>query len=378
MRVLIAEDERITRRKLQRELQSWGFDVATVENGAEAWELCQERSFDLVVSDWEMPKMNGPELVRQIRASTNESYTYVILLTARSQTEDIVEGMDAGADDFVSKPFDRHELRARVRAGERILQLERRLALHNQRMKNDLQAAARYVRSLIPEPSAQPVKIDWRYLPSADLGGDVLGYHWLDEDHLALYLVDVTGHGLDSAFLAVTVMNVLRSQSLPGTDFHEPGQVLGALNLAFPMEKYGEKMFTIWYGVLQRSTSELCWSGGGHPPALLFEGEEKEPVRLESEGPMIGMMPWPEFTSTRSVIRVPTRLYLYSDGVHEIRKTDGQMWSFDEFVEFLSGCDPQRSSVADQLLDQARALRGIDQLDDDFSILEVLLPDQQR
>src|SRR5262249_8090566 len=123
-----------------------------------------------------------------------------------------------------------------------------------QRMAEQLAAASKYVQSLLPAPASGKVHTDWRYIPSADLGGDTFGYDWLDDDHFAFYLLDVTGHGLDSALLSVTVMNVLRSRSLPKTDFRVPGQVLGALNEAFPMEAYGDKCFTIWYGVFQKST----------------------------------------------------------------------------------------------------------------------------
>ncbi len=102
--------------------------------------------------------------------------------------------------------------------------------------------------------------------PSSNLGGDSIGYHWIDDDHLALYLIDVMGHGLDSALLSVTITNVLRSGSLRGTDMRHPDQVLAKLNDAFPSARHGQKFFTAWYGVYKRSTRLLTWSGGGHHP----------------------------------------------------------------------------------------------------------------
>lgn len=252
---------------------------------------------------------------------------------------------------------------------------ERTAALQkaNQKMQNDLDAAARYVRTLLPAPTDTPLRLDWRYLPSANLGGDTFGYHWVDDEHFALYLIDVTGHGLDSALLSVTVLNVLRSEALPHADFRQPGQVLGALNDAFPMDRYGEKMFTIWYGVFNCSTSVLSWSGGGHPDALLFEGKAAVPVHLKSQGPMMGMMPWPEFETDQHTIRPPARLYVYSDGVYEIHKTDGATWTFEEFVAFLSHPPAADVSMMDLLLNHVRQLHGSDQLEDDFSIVEAQL-----
>ncbi len=131
MKVLIAEDDPISRVLLQGHLQKWGHDVTAATTGGEAWRLFEAGSYPLVVSDWMMPEMDGPELVRRVRASNRPGYVYVILLTARAQKADVVQGMEAGADDFVTKPFDREELRVRVRAGERIVRLEQTLAEQN-------------------------------------------------------------------------------------------------------------------------------------------------------------------------------------------------------------------------------------------------------
>jgi signal transduction histidine kinase len=140
VRILIAEDALVSRRLLQHHLQTWGHEVVAAGDGAEAWQLFVENEFPVVISDWMMPEMDGLELVRRIRTSERPGYVYIILLTARGQTEDLVEGMEAGADDFVVKPFERDELRVRLRAGERIIQLEQTLARQNQELR-ETQAA---------------------------------------------------------------------------------------------------------------------------------------------------------------------------------------------------------------------------------------------
>lgn len=124
MNVLIADDDSVSRRLLQNQLQKWGYSVSAVEDGAKAWSLFEEQLFPMVITDWMMPGLDGPELLRKIRSSRRPGYVYAILITAKSQKEDLVEGMEAGADDFLSKPFDRGELRVRLRAGERIIRLE--------------------------------------------------------------------------------------------------------------------------------------------------------------------------------------------------------------------------------------------------------------
>jgi signal transduction histidine kinase len=140
MQVLIADDEPVSRRLLQSYLQKWGYRVESAENGYEAWQLFEAGSFAIVITDWMMPEVDGLELIRRIRASHRPGYVHATLLTARAQKEDLVEGMEAGADDFLTKPFDRDELRVRLRAAERVVNLERSLAEQN-RVLRETQAA---------------------------------------------------------------------------------------------------------------------------------------------------------------------------------------------------------------------------------------------
>lgn len=128
MKILIAEDEPVSRRLLQSYLQKWGHDVVVTTDGLQAWQLFEQDEFSLVITDWMMPEMDGVDLIRRIRQAERSFHVYIILLTGRSQKEDVVEGMEAGSDDFVTKPFDRDELRVRLRVGERVCELERRLA----------------------------------------------------------------------------------------------------------------------------------------------------------------------------------------------------------------------------------------------------------
>jgi DNA-binding response OmpR family regulator len=162
MNVLVADDDPVSRRLLQSYLQKWGHEVTVAADGAEAWRLFQERGFPLVLSDWVMPEVDGPELVRRIRACPRPGYAYLILLSAKSQKEDVVEGMEAGADDFVTKPFDRDELRVRVRAGERIVRLEQTLAEQNRALaeaRAALQAQNEQLAALVnPAPAGPPAE----------------------------------------------------------------------------------------------------------------------------------------------------------------------------------------------------------------------------
>jgi two-component system, NtrC family, sensor kinase len=136
MKVLVADDEAISRKLLSNYLQKWGHEVVVAEDGAEAWRLFEQHEFRMVLSDWMMPELDGLELIRRIRAHDAAGYVYVILLTAKAQKEDVVEGMEAGADDFVAKPFDRDELRVRLWEGERMIQLHQTLAERNRALQD--------------------------------------------------------------------------------------------------------------------------------------------------------------------------------------------------------------------------------------------------
>ncbi|MCY2992993.1 MAG: PP2C family protein-serine/threonine phosphatase, partial [Planctomycetota bacterium] len=195
----------------------------------------------------------------------------------------------------------------------------------------------------------------------------------LDDDHFAVYLLDVSGHGVGSSLMSVSALNVLRSQALPHTDFRDPGQVLQGLNTAFAMELHDNKYFTIWYGVFRKSTRQLIYSGGGHPPALLFHGAQRQEstvTRLESQGPLIGMLPDLPFDTQTVELGPAAKLFLFSDGVFEIEQKNGEMWPFDEFVKFLCTAPPD-GPVMDRLLRHVQELHGSDQLGDDFSIVEI-------
>jgi sigma-B regulation protein RsbU (phosphoserine phosphatase) len=145
MRVLLAEDEVVTRRLMQAMLTRFGYDVAVANDGTSAWAQLQAPDApSLVVLDWSMPGVDGPEICRRLRARGDAHYTYAVLVTARSAKQDVVEGLMAGADDFVSKPVDPEELKARIRVGERIVKLEQTLA--NQ--VRELKAAAEHVQEL--------------------------------------------------------------------------------------------------------------------------------------------------------------------------------------------------------------------------------------
>jgi sigma-B regulation protein RsbU (phosphoserine phosphatase) len=184
-----------------------------------------------------------------------------------------------------------------------------------------------------------------------------------------MYLLDVCDHGVGSALLSVSAMNVLRSQTLPDTDFLKPEMVLEALNNSFQMDQQNNLYFTMWYGVYCKSERKLTFASGGHPPALLIsDGQAKQ---LRTQGMIVGGMPDMTYSSDCVTVDPGTRLFLYSDGVYELRKaTDGKMWEFEGFTEFMIGTDGPLGAPIDQLIEYTRTLQGAEMYEDDFSMVE--------
>lgn len=234
-------------------------------------------------------------------------------------------------------------------------------------ISSELDRAAEYVKRLIPEPiDDDQLAVDWRFMPSVALGGDAFGYHWLDEDHFAVYLTDVSGHGVGAALLSVSITNVLRSHTLPGVDFRNPVQVLNGLNQAFPMEEHNYMFFTIWYGVFHGSSRQLTYSSGGHPPALLFS--ENSVSSLRTNGPLMGARAATRYESATTQVHPGDRLLVYSDGCYEIEKKLGGLWTLDEFREFMH----KDKTNLDKLVKHVREIGEKDEFEDDFSIFQVL------
>jgi len=244
------------------------------------------------------------------------------------------------------------------------------------RMQKELRDAERYVRAILPAPMTEPFAVDWLYVPSTELAGDSLGYHWIDSEHFALYLLDVSGHGVGSALLSVAVSQTLRSGALRDADLRLPEEVLGSLNQTYQMELQNNLYFTIWYGVYHPSSGRLRYSCAGHPSAILFSGSsEKNGVStsLPGAGVPVGMLPNASYDREECTLTPPARLFLFSDGVFEISRPDGSMLEFADFEEALARAASNRKTELDEVLRMARAVHGNSILEDDFSIIKMTI-----
>ena len=295
--------------------------------------------------------LRGDELVVSDRGSTNGTFVDGRRVFAH-------ETVPHGGVLQVGRQMLKHEFRDEAELAQ------------SEELDRDLSRASHYVQSLLPQPlRSGPVRVEWYFQPSARVGGDGFGYHALDERHLVLYLVDVSGHGVGAAMHVVQVLNTLRQQNLPDTDFANPAQVLARLNAMFQMDSHGGMFFTIWYGVLDQRSGHLRYACGGHHPAYAWAPQTATLRELHTRNLVIGAMPDVDFSTGHAVLARGERLYLFSDGVFEIVTADGQTWGLPDFLELLGRPHDAGVSEPEHLFRVVRGLARAGPLDDDFSML---------
>jgi sigma-B regulation protein RsbU (phosphoserine phosphatase) len=254
-----------------------------------------------------------------------------------------------------------------------LLATQDKLLEAQERLHSEIAEAGKYVRSLLPKPTQEPLGIDWRFQPSTTLGGDCFGYHDLGDQRLAVYLLDVCGHGVGAALLSVTLLRILQSGSLAGVDFTDPAAVLTAFNGEFPMGRHGNRFFTIWYGVIDLRTKRLTYATAGHPPAVLVSPDgSHEP--LATKGIPIGCIPkWP-FDAAERTLSPGQTLYVFSDGGYEVRDSEGNHFSFEQFSKVLSQAARHPGEGLDFILEEVERMTGVSHFPDDVSIIRMQVP----
>jgi sigma-B regulation protein RsbU (phosphoserine phosphatase) len=342
-RVLIVDDSKLQRKILTASVKRWGFDVHEAESGEQALEMCIKHQPDFVLSDWMMPGMDGLELCKAFRDLPNYGYGYFILLTSKSEKAEVTEGLRAGADDYLTKPVNSAELRARISAGERILDMQQELTKTNKvisetlnelqhvydLLDKDLMEAKKLQESLVRErhkvfPTAE---LSLLLRSSGHVGGDLVGFYPAAENHLGLFAIDVSGHGISSALMTARLAGYLSAsapeqnvalsrlkdgsyQSLP------PNEVIAALNDLVLDEMDTEHYFTLLLADVNLVTGKMVLSQAGHPhPAV-----QRADGRVEQKGTgglPVGLIPGAQFESFQIDLNKGDRVLILSDGVTE-------------------------------------------------------------
>lgn len=393
--VLVVDDSRLQRRILSSNLRKSGMTVHEAGSGAEAVEMCLRHRIDLVLSDWMMPGMTGLELCQALREFDLDRYVYFILLTSQSEKEAAAKGLSIGADDFLTKPVNAEELRARIGAAERILKMERELVEKNRlistalgelrqvydALDRDLKEARRLQQSLLParRTAVSTGEVSCMLQPSGHVGGDMVGLLEAGQRELCIYGLDVSGHGIASALMTARLashlsgtapaQNIALTSSPLGVRVRDPAAVGAQLNAAMLQEMETDHYATLLLARIDLATGRLSFLQAGHPhPAIQRASGE---VEFVGEGGVpLGLLSDAEFETCEARLQPGDRLLIYSDGVTECPTTAGGQLDEDGLAEVLRRHRNTRGlALLDALMEELAAASGSSDFDDDVSAI---------
>lgn len=387
--ILLVEDEPVTRASMAARLTRLGYRVLEAENGRVGLDVARRECPDLLIVDWMMPEMDGPTFCEAVRRDPLLKSSQILLMTAHDKPAQIAEGLVRGADDFLSKSASKQEITARVLAGLRTSRLVRELEATGDELKSsmlqlqnkqaeteaDLQTAARFVQSLLP-PQGSPVHgitLAWEYQPSLALGGDLFGVMAIDENHLGLYILDASGHGVAAALRSASLMTFLRGENiLQLLGSYDPERVLFEANRRFPLSAEGE-YFTLWVGQLHLPTGRLTYASAGHPGALVSSVQSPARWLTRSSFPL-GFDPSAQFTNDRLFLKPADRLFLMSDGIYEVPSPNGELWGRERFQGVIdAGKQTSLSATIASCFSAARGWQQAQHFPDDAAVVGIEL-----
>ena len=395
-RVLVVDDDESNRDILARRLRRRGLTVDMAVDGADALRAIGGVDYDLVLLDVMMPGLSGLDVLREVRQTKPPTHLPIIMATANDGSGDIAEALALGANDYVTKPLDFVVTLARVktqldagRAMREVMRLKRDLSLRNAELENvnealrrsvertrgDLELAARVQAMFLPRdvPADMRYRFSWRYLPCEQLAGDALNVCPLGPDHVAFYVLDVTGHGVASSLTAVTASRMLApahdpASILVGPDGPlQPQQVMTELTGRFAFDSETRQFITCFYALLDLRDGTLNYVSAGHPDAVVIPAAG--PPRLLA-GTGLPLSLTDHYEQQSATLAPGDRVWLYSDGVIEAMRPDGTLYGIDRLTETLTGMQGEAIDLApDDLIRRLTDWRAGEELADDLSLL---------
>jgi len=329
--ILIVDDEPINRQVLKNHLKLEKFNLIEASSGIEALELISKHNnFDLVILDVMMPMMNGYEVCMELRKSNSYQKLPVLILTAKNLIQDIVTGLEAGANDYLSKPFDKRELITRVR---NLLILKRAVTEESRYMayKNELVVAKNLQESILPEypPILKGLTFSYDYTPMEQVGGDFFDFHKFEENKIGVIIADVSGHGVPAALIAAMFKI---ASSIQYEKSQNTNDLLYSINKTL-MGKMKNSFITASYIILDLQEKKLHHARAGHPPLLILDRENKSIYESLPKGMMIGLSHKPTFEVEEIQLIGNKRIALYTDGIIEARNPRGELYSTERFIQ---------------------------------------------
>ncbi|MDX9786922.1 MAG: SpoIIE family protein phosphatase [Desulfobacterales bacterium] len=395
-KILIVDDSQEIRILLSRFLTASGYEIAEAQNGDDGLIQLIEFMPDLILLDIVMPGIDGFQVCERIKSDPNTKEIPVIFLSARSEAADKIKGLAIGGADYITKPFDRGEVMARIENQLKIRHLTNALMAANyeltEKQKNldeDLQAAAGIQQGLLPQklPQIEQLDIAWKFIPSEKIGGDIFNVLQLDEDHIAFYMIDISGHGVPAALVTFSVSQALQphmgytvrkiSELSCGYEIVSPGEVLTALDTEYPWERF-EKFLTIIYLIIDLRHGSLTYSNAAHPPPIVLHADGTVDL-LEKGGTIIGLDGILPFEEDQRKLREGDKLLCYTDGVFEMMNEKGEIFGENRFhVLVKSLIHLPVHAMLDEILMAMKTFANGTKLRDDVSLLGIEYKDRKK
>lgn len=332
-KVLVVEDDAVMQIVVSETLEAFGFQTIGCDDGEEAWKLLKASpEINIVITDWLMPNLTGIELCQRIRNELKvPHYVYVIILTSKSDKNEFVEGMEAGADDFLIKPFDSEELRMRLNVATRMLAREQMLAERNQNLQlaqqrtyQDLKTAAQLQRGLLPQSGTlgDTLHFEWLFHPSRFVSGDCFNFFELNSDYVCFYQIDVAGEGVSAALLSFGLYHHLNRRELLWADDKPvlPAQVLQQLAQDFQQTLHEKLHFAIIYGYVHKTSKTLWLARAGNSSPIYLDSSTGALEPCGENSLEIGALSTAAFINTQLTFKTGDRLFIYSRGLGQVMR----------------------------------------------------------
>lgn len=385
MKILIVDEVRDMRMTFKHFIKNLGHDVDTAFDGEDAWEKLQKNDYQVVISDWVMPNLDGLNLCKRIRSQPFDHYIYFILLTGVSGKQQLINGIDAGADNFATKPIDIAELKICLKLAQRVLKLEntlteknKALSTANQRIQRDLINAEKTQHSLLPRPiDSKYLKTSWLYKPAIYIGGDTFNYFFPSPDILVFFSIDVSGHGISSGMLSMSLQISLALKrsyyekpitseylaSIPNIFAHNVNKKLCGINT--------EHYLTMIFGIVDFKSKNIHYVQAGHPHPFFYEKKSDSLTLCEINGFPVGLFEDAKYETQKLSFTSGDKFIIYSDGINEnLSALNNERLEGDNIYNHFNDIRKESSeSMVESITNKWFTPEQLKSLPDDLSVL---------
>ncbi|WP_299490230.1 SpoIIE family protein phosphatase [uncultured Shewanella sp.] len=383
--ILIAEDSNTQRYILKQLLTSMGLDISSCANGQDALSMFKKSPTDIVITDWHMPLIAGPELCQTLKQLPN--IPYIIMLTSNVEDEHKVTGIESGADDYMAKPYRANILKVKILAAVRLIKMQKQLENKNKQLhrllkkeqsylkqiQQDLDSAARLQQALLPQ--SPQLNDEWEiathFQPASDLAGDIFQCMNIDDSHIGFYLLDVTGHGVAAAMQSFTLAQRLASDRCPWEQL-DPALIVNELNQEFEDPESMGRFATLILGILNTTTSQVKVTNAGHPDAIIIDGDNTRLMSVKSQLP-IGVSKDNQYQYQEVYLERKQKLFIYSDGLYECVHPTFGMFGQERLCQLCSSASELSAKLMLHHINHATTLWQENDLQDDISMM-ILCP----